>query len=120
MLLTLYSVEDVRGQRIILPTVRGHVDRGFHYVAERFVKSGIRVSVWLLHVLLEHGVKRLMKTLVDTMHSIEEQIERLIRQHRSMHNRSREERTRNHLDDIAEHKLESALSEKEISKRKSH
>jgi hypothetical protein len=120
LLIFLYTAEDVRGRRILLSGVRSFFDRvllgalaGLRRMVDAFNNSFMRL-------LLHYGVHSILKRILAALRHFEKRIEDLVRRNRTIARRiraSKEKGQRTHLDEIASHKEEVALTKEEREKR---
>lgn len=109
VLTTLYLVEDRYGRRVVLVGARNWLDRSFQSVYDRLAHWFERAWAGLVRFVLHYGVRVFLATVAYWFRYWEKRVENVIRRNRQS---LRRERTgRNHLDDIADHKQSTALSE---------
>lgn len=120
LLLTLYRIEDVRGKRIFLSKVRAGADRLVEYISFMLVSSTSYFLGRSIKFLLHHGVQNLLKKSLRLVRSVELRLEYALRQNKNNRRSLSKEHVRTHLDDIADHKVSSALTEKQKQEMRSH
>jgi cell division protein FtsB len=120
LLTAIYIIEDSKGRRIILPRIRGWFDavcRWFLLQASLFFSF---FSKGFVRVLLHYGVHSILNRLLATLRKLEKKVEELVRRNRTVVKNIRKVHTKSHLDEIAEHKEETALSPGQKKKLRSH
>ena len=111
ILSSLYLIEDIKGRRILLPTARNFFDHILASLLGSVVRSFKVMWHWIAQFVLSHGVSKLLSATMSYLRKLEQRVEDLV-----LHNRQavkREKRERTHLDEIADHKVQSALSEED-------
>ncbi len=119
-LVLLYAAEDVRGDRVVFKRLRDFLDRAIKFLQrliDRYVFTAVKVA---LHSVFYYLAQKVLRRIFFWAQSLEARAENILRQHGKHVKHQSGDRERNHLDDIADHKAESALSEKEIERLKSH
>lgn len=118
VLTVVYIIEDIRGKRVVIPRTRAALDRGL----QRFLAKFSEVSRFFTHgfvrLLLHYGAHTILKRVLTTLRNWEQKVEAMVRHNRKVAKDIREGRSANHLDAIAQHKQEVALSEEEKVERK--
>jgi membrane protein implicated in regulation of membrane protease activity len=121
LLLTfVYVVEDMKGKRIFLARARSWFDillLGF------IAKLSVVISFFthgFMRILLHYGAHTVLKRVLNTLRNLEKRVEDLVRHNRKVVKDISAAKTRTHLDAIAEHKEEVALSEKQKEQMRSH
>ena len=117
----VFRVEDARGGALVL---LGGVRRGF----DRLIRAvSFKLATW--HPYLGRGFLRLLfhyfaHTVLDRLLAaarwIETRLERLVRRNRQVAKKIDAEKRQTHLDMIAAHKAETALTERPKQKLRSH
>gem|GEM_PF-828474 len=117
----VFRVEDTRGgQRIVFGRVRTLFDWVVLWIIGvfRWLYEYIRYS--FARLFFHYAAHRILKRLYIVTHFLEEKTEELLRQNRRTARRiSTERHERSHLDEIADHKEETALTREEIEKMRS-
>jgi len=120
-LLTLvYAIEDKKGQRIFLVGFRATLDKVFLFIKRKFSAVGTYFSNSLMRLLLHYGAHSILKRILNALRRLEARVEDLVRHNRKVARDIHAAKTRNHLDEIADHKEDVALSEKEKEKMRRH
>lgn len=121
LLLTfVYVVEDIKGKRIFFTRVRSWFDI---LLLGIIAKLSVVVSFFthgFMRVLLHYGAHTILKRVLNTLRNLEKRVEDLVRHNRKVVKDISAAKTRTHLDAIAEHKEEVALSEKQKEQMRSH
>ena len=71
-------------------------------------------------LLLHYFMHGFLRRILNLIRRLEEKIERLMRQNRQVAKAIDAEKRQSHLTAIAEHKIETALSDREKQRRRSH
>ncbi len=116
LLSALYLFEDARGERVLLSGFRHLIDRLFSFVYGLI--GSFLGFLWrgIVTLVLHYGVHKLLGAVMAFLHKLQMRVEHVVVRHH--HETSREGKERNHLDEIAEHKEASALSEEEKQQRR--
>lgn len=117
LLLSFFFVlEDKRGHRIVLRRARAGIDLALLAFIRMFRTYLRRCLSMVAHTVFTHGIQGVLQFLLRIVRRIELRIEQVLRQSRSTRRTVNGNRVRNHLDEIADHKEESALSTSERNK----
>lgn len=115
----LYVLEDIHGGRVFLVRARTKLD-------ELLVRMRITIETWFalfvagfMRLLFHYGAHSILKRILATIQRLEGAVEELVRKNRKVA-RDIRTRTKNHLDAIAQHKEDVALSPEEKEKMRSH
>lgn len=115
----VYVLEDIQGRRILLPRVRERFDA----FLVRLLAKGTEVRLFFTHgflrLLLHYGVHSILKRIQAALRRVEKYIEALVRKNRTVAKEVRATKKKTHLEAIAKHKEEVALSDAEKQKRRS-
>lgn len=119
-LVIFYNFEDARGNRVIFRRLRAFLDDVIVFVGRTFllILNWFRKS--FIRLLFHYGAYRLLKRILRLVRTCEHKIEQMLRQNKRAAREISGERTRNHLDEIADHKEASALSDRQREKMRSH
>jgi hypothetical protein len=120
LLLSLFKAEESRGSRIVLPRVREYLDRGIVGFSNKLayffghLGSGVVRTTfhYLLHKFLNVCIALLTKSKAFLAH--------LQLRNKRVAKVMKAKTTENHLDAIAAHREETALSEEEKRQRRLH
>lgn len=119
LLTVLYVVEDIQGKQVFMVQLRSRFD-ALLYVALSKLQQWISVfTTGFMRILFHYGAHSILKRLLATLRTLEGRVEHLVRQNRKVA-RDLRNRTRTHLDDIADHKAEVALTDTEKEKMLAH
>jgi hypothetical protein len=116
----VYVVEDIKGKRVFLTRTRSLFDV---LLLGIIVKLSAVVSFFthgFMRVLLHYGAHTVLKRVLAALRTLEKRVEDLVRHNRKVVKDISAAKTRTHLDAIAEHKEEVALSEKQKEQMRSH
>jgi len=118
LLCAVYLYEDAKGRRVFFPSARAFLDRIF-VVLHKAIRNTF-VIVWFKcsQFVLRHGVHKTLAAIVSYLKGLEHKVEDSVLRNR--HSVTQEKSGRTHLDDIADHKESTALSEKDRKKMRSH
>jgi len=118
LLSLLYSIEDKKGDRVILKGFRALLDGVFLAILARLFSLMAFFTHGFMRLLLHYSAHKILKRIQTTLQRLEQKIEALVRHNRRIAKTIKEEaKEKNHLHAIAEHKEEVALSEKEKEER---
>lgn len=121
LLLTLvYVVEDIKGRRVFLVRARTLFDSFLLVLRSKLASIIAFFTHGFMRVLLHYGAHTILKRILSTLRNLEKKVEDLVRQNKKVVKNISSTKTRTHLDAIAEHKEESALSDKEKEEMRSH
>ncbi len=113
-LTALYFFEDVRGERIFLPRARNSFDAALQALGHRLGLSGIFFRDGFLRLIMHYSVHTVLATVLHFLRGLEQRIEHAVRRNRKAAKDIKvQKQNRTHLDEIAEHKTEVALSKKQ-------
>ena len=115
MVLTfVYVVEDIKGKRIFLLSTRIKFDTVLALGLVKIEQFMYSFTNGFMRLMLHYGANSILKRVLAVIQKLEAKVEDLVRRNRSVAKSIRKSlRPKNHLDAIAEHKEEVALSEKE-------
>ncbi len=116
LLTFIYAVEDKKGHRVFLVRFRELLDKFLFAVKQKFSATGSYFNNSLMRLLLHYGAHSILKRVLNALRRLEERVENLVRHNRRVARDIHIAKTRNHLDEIADHKEEVALSEKQKEK----
>ena len=116
----VYVLEDIKGQRIFLQSARLWLDKALLALYARFSSIVSFFTHGFMRVLLHYGAHTILKRVLSALRKLEKRVEDLVRHNRKVVKDISAAKSRNHLDAIAEHKEEVALSEKEKKERRSY
>jgi DNA-binding PadR family transcriptional regulator len=120
LLVTLFVLEDRREQRLVAGGIRFQLDRWF------YVGSGTLMTATILRVrrgivsVYRAVVRRLVQILLRITERGQRVLLRIYRQHRPIRRREEGSDNDSYLGKVASHKRDSALSEDEVARIKSH
>jgi hypothetical protein len=116
----VFRLEDTRGRLVVFPRLR----TGLTHVLAALMA---RVAGWhpylgrgFFRLLMHYFMHSFLRRTLNFVRRLEGKIERLMRQNRQVAKAIDAEKRQSHLTAIAEHKLETALSEREKQRRRSH
>ncbi len=120
LLTVVYVIEDKKGERVFLVGARSAFDRSLTWILSKIFAVGSYFGNSVVRLLLHYGAHSILKRILSGLRSLEKRVEDLVRQNRQVAKSITNAKTRNHLDEIAEHKEEVSLSPKEKEKMLSH
>lgn len=115
-LLIFYSFEDKKGGRIVLPRFRLMLDHVVEACGRSLLRAGDFMGGRFLRLLIHYGLHTILKRLLFFLRSLEGKVEEMVRQNRRRAKDVTQPHVENHLDAIAQHKEEVALTEREKRK----
>ncbi len=119
LLTVLYVVEDIQGKQVFLVQTRARFDMLLYMLLAKLQKWVSVFTTGFMRVLFHYGAHSILKRILSMLRRLEARVEHLVRQNRKVA-RDLRNRARTHLDDIADHKAEVALSDKEKQKMLAH
>ncbi len=120
LLTVVYVIEDIKGKRVFLVGFRSALDTALSFVLSKIFSLSSFFGNSVVRLLLHYGAHTILKRVLAGLRTLENKVEDLVRQNRQVAKGITTAKTRNHLDEIAEHKEEVALSPKEKEKMMSH
>lgn len=118
LLVIFFRFEDKRGRRVVLSGVRNSIDDAVllssNAIGSFFETIGSRGTRIVMHFII-HNV---LKTILRLLEKSESGITRLLHSNRRKAHVIRESTARTHLHEIADHKVETALTDEEKRKKK--
>lgn len=120
LLTFVYVIEDIKGERVFLIGVRSGLDKLLAAIVAKILSITSFFGNSFVRLLLHYGVHSILKRILATLRRLEKKVEDLVRQNRQVAKGIQIAKTRTHLDAIAEHKEEVALTPKEKAKMLSH
>ena len=115
----LFRIEDARGKRF-LETVRNLLDRGCELIG----KGTRRLRIWfgsgMIRLFFHYLAHKLLKCGLAMIRTCERFFEKRLRYNRRKANQLSESIEQSHLAAIAEHKRDTALSDREKQRLKAH
>lgn len=117
----VFRIEDAQGgQLIILRRVRGFFDRVVLWIITCCSWIGTYIRHSFARLFFHYLAHRLLKRLYAVTRTLELKTEELLRQNKRTARRiSTERHERSHLDEIADHKQKTSLSDAQIEKMRS-
>ena len=116
----LYLVEDAKGHRIFLSSFRSWLDK---MLARLFAATAHFLTFYgkaFIRLLFHYGAQALLKKMLNFLHSIEKKVENLVRKNKMVAREINIHRVKTHLDELSEHKQDSALTQKQRDKMQLH
>lgn len=121
VLALLFSIEDRRSRRyLVLGGLRRALDHFLLVVAERLRGWHHYLGSGFLRLLMHYLVHNLLRNILRSLRWVESVVERTLRHNRRAARRIDTEKQRTHLDEIADHKTATALTERQKQKRLAH
>jgi len=119
LLTILFVIEDIKGTRVFLVRFRAFLDSLLLQIAAKMQKWFSFFTTGFMRILFHYGAHTVLNRILAGLKRMELRVEELVRKNRKVA-RDLRNRERNHLDDIADHKIEVALTSKEKEKLLSH
>jgi hypothetical protein len=114
VLTCIYVIEDIKGKRVFLLSFRTKLDAFLALLLVKIEKFMYSFTNGFMRLMLHYGAHSILKRVLAVIRKLEVKVEDLVRRNRSIAKDIRSSlRPKNHLDAIAEHKEEVALTEKE-------
>ena len=115
----LYVIEDVKGQRVFLKRAREKLDAVFLKILEKLFACTSFFTHGFMRLLLHYSAHKVLKQILLTLKHLEQKVENLVRHNRRIAKTIKEEAMeKTHLQAIAEHKQEVALTDEEKAERR--
>lgn len=118
LLTVVYAIEDVKGRRIFLASLREKIDA-------LLISLSLQISSWFfsfghgfMRLLFHYGAHSILKRVLATLQGLEFKVEDLVRKNRKIA-RDIRDRKRSHLTDIATHKETVSLTSEQKVELKS-
>lgn len=116
----VFRLEDSKGRLVVLGRARSWFNRVITGLYNRLANWHPYVGRGFFRLILHYLMHGLLRRLLNVLRFIERAVERLMRQNRQVAKAiDAEKRQASHLEAIAEHKVETALSEREKQRRRS-
>lgn len=119
LLTVLFVIEDAKGERVFLVRFREFLDFIILQIVLKIQKWFSIFTTGFMRVLFHYGAHTVLNRILAGLKKMELRVEELVRKNRKIA-RDLRNRKRNHLDDIADHKAEVALTNIEKEKLLSH
>lgn len=119
LLTFLYVIEDAKGKRLFFPGVRASLDSLFLFVLGLLGRFTSFFTHGFMRLLLHYSAHKILKRILSTLQKLEAKVENMVRHNRNVAKTIKEAKEKSHLETIAEHKEEVALSEEEKRERRS-
>ena len=119
LLTVVYTIEDVKGKRIFMVGARESLDRFLNAFSLKISRFVYGFAHGFMRLLFHYGAHSVLKRVLAGIRRLEVRVENLVRANRKIAKDIRN-KTRTHLSDIADHKEEVALTDKEKEKMMLH
>lgn len=116
----VYVVEDVRGKRIFLSGTRSQLDLFFRVIQRKIGAVVSQFTNGFMRVLFHYGAHSVLKRVLALIRKLEGRVEEMVRKNKRVAKSITSGKAKNHLDAIAEHREETALSEVQKEEMKAH
>ena len=120
VLTSIYVIEDIKDRRIFFLRFRAALDRLFVLLLAKLSEFISFFTHGFMRVLLHYGAHTILKRVLATLRTLEKRVEDLVRHNRKVAKDIHTAKNKTHLDEIAEHKEEVALSDSEKENMRSH
>ena len=120
LLTFVYVVEDIKGKRVFLLSLRAKLDTLLSVLVTKFEQVAFSFTNGFMRLLLHYGAHSVLKRVLAVIRKLEMKVEELVRHNRKVAKDISAVKVRNHLDAIAEHKQEVALSETKKDEMRAH
>ena len=121
ILIGVFRVEDAHeGNRIMFPKLRTFFDRLVVYLGDKLSKVDTYLGRGFARLMLHYAAHGILHRLLSFIGRTEQKVENLLRRNKQVATDIRVSKKKTHLDEIAEHKEEVALTEKQKMKMRSH
>jgi len=117
----VFRVEDAReGKLLMLSGFRVLFDRFVVYIAKKLSTFDTYIGRGFARIVLHYAAHGLLERLLLVLKKGEKRVEQLLRRNKQAVKGIKHNKKRNHLDEIADHKQEFALSDAQKEKMRSH
>lgn len=120
LLTFVYVVEDIKGKRVFLLSLRVKLDSLLLMLLRKFQQVAFSFTNGFMRLLLHYGAHSVLKRVLALIRKLEMKVEELVRHNRKVAKDISAVKVRNHLDAIADHKQEVALSETKKDEMRAH
>ena len=121
VLVGVFRVEDAReGRRIILSRVRALFDRLVVFGGRKLSEVDTYLGRGFARLMLHYAAHGILHRLLSFIGRMEQKVEHLLRRNKQVATDIRVNKKKTHLDEIAEHQEEVALTETQKMKMRSH
>lgn len=121
LLTVLLRIEEARGSRLFLSRVRSLLDSAVLYCARLLQRIAKYVNIHIVRVSFHYIVHTILGALITLLHTVQGRLAHLqVRNRHSVKVVKESHKAQSHLEQLASFKQETALSEKEKSKRREH
>lgn len=116
----IYVVEDIKDRRIFFIGLRTRLDAFFSFVLLKLSRFISFFTHGFMRILLHYGAHTVLKRVLAGLRKLEKRVEDLVRHNRKVAKDIHAAKARTHLDAIAEHKEDVALTDTEKKRMRSH
>jgi len=117
----VFRLETARGgKRIVLVKLRTSLDAAVISVRSKISKVDTYLGRGFARLMLHYAAHGVLQRLLDFIGRTEQKVEHLLRRNKQVATDIRINKNKTHLDKIAEHKQEVALTEEQKLKMRSH
>lgn len=117
----IFRVEDARqGNRVMLSLLRSLLDRFVTFVGGKLSRADTYLGRGFARLMLHYAAHGILNRLLAFIGRTEKKVEHLLRRNKQVATDIRVSKKKTHLDEIAEHKEEVALTQKQKMKMRSH
>jgi hypothetical protein len=117
----VFRVEDARaGNRVILVRARGLLDRAVVGATDRLSTADTYLGRGFARLMLHYAAHGLLQRLLMLLGRVEKKVEYLLHSNKKVAKEIRKKKGKTHLDKIADHRAEVALSKEQKAKLRSH
>jgi len=117
----VFRVEDAReGKRVALASVRGLFDTFLRKLRTRLAKADTYLGRGFARLMLHYAAHGVLQRLLAFIGRTEQRVEHLLRRNKQVAKEIRTDKQKTHLDALKEHQEETALTEAQKKKMRSH
>lgn len=117
----VFRVEDARaGNRVVLVRARGLLDRVVTEAVSRLSTVDTYLGRGFARLMLHYAAHGLLQHVLLLLSRVEKKVQYLLHSNKKVAKEIRKKKEKTHLDKIADHREEVALSEEQKAKMRSH
>ncbi|MFT5849215.1 MAG: hypothetical protein ACI9H6_000015 [Patiriisocius sp.] len=121
ILIGIFRVEDAReGKLVLLSKSRLFFSKVVSYVGRKLYSLDTYIGKGFARIMLHYAVHGLLERVLNVLKGTQGRVESLLHRNKQVVKEISKDKKRNHLDEIADHQQETALSEAQKKKMRSH
>lgn len=120
ILTVLFIVEDRKGTKVVAVRVRNVLDAVLGKLAIKGSTHGYFFGKGFARLVFHYSMHGVLKRFLQFLKKWEQRVETMLHRNRTVAKQIQGEKQRTHLDEIADHKSETALTDSEKEQLRSH